>query len=181
MIDKKKLIDFLNSRISLSTEDSIIKLYIEKGDFDMEKPTNNDWRTLNDAMPAIGRIIKIKTKDGEERARLLCNSKDSSMHFFGIPRLKYIDTFSIIGWRHLPPEIRPDFGKLNIGDMVIFYTFCDIEKIEYKHCAVITEKTDNKSIGFSFRADNNPSMWVDERNIKKIIRINLETKKLEET
>lgn len=88
--------------------------------------------------------------------------------------------FDIEGWRPLPTERKPDFGRLKEGDCLI---------VEYK-CGLITfvffDKIENDEYPFCvfFYAESSSRRVVRAKNkfeeIEKITRINLETKEFED-
>jgi hypothetical protein len=185
VIDKERLIEFLEERIlkyrnSIFHEDVYntdecgrIISYIKKGEFDLKDKNINEWRTLEEEIPRLNQEAEIELNNGK-----ILRSKFSifnNYYAFITPLIYPVD---IKCWRPIPQERKPDFGSLREGDMVIFYTFDDMEKIEY--CSFIVDKKNDDCIGFSFRADMDPDVWIHYEDIKKITRINLETKEFEE-
>jgi hypothetical protein len=147
---------------------------LENGDKPVIEETKDDegWISVNDSLPQFSKTIEILFKDKYTAEASLAMVKDN-ISFLGKYGSVYLpfNTPNITHWRPLK-ERKPDFSKLNKGDIII---------VEYnigEKNAGIFEYEKMSTFGRIIYFKNG-SQAIDCK-IKKITRINLETKEFEE-
>jgi len=126
------------------------------------------WIKFEDEMPKLNQEIEIKFKRGKiEKSRV------EAVFLYIEDTYENIKTLQ--GWRPIKREKRPDFGKLNIGDLIV---------INYNNGDKVTgfyKKIDDRFIELKpFMNDTERNFISVHTGIKKITRINTEDKTFEE-
>lgn len=151
---------------------------LEEGDKPVSEETNEDeWIDINDQLPKIGELIEVVVpilyRQSIEKSIFTFNNNEYSFYF----KSEYSEKpwHNIKKWRHIK-EKRPDFGKLREGDFIAIET---------------NNRICNMAVGFfcGFDIDGDLMIGIQKSNhheaiyrseIKKITRINLETREFEE-
>lgn len=145
----------------------------------------NDWRTLEEEMPTLNQEVEVKFNNEEIRKlRFVINNKtffifqNTGRTFTGYPD-------NIVGWRPLPPERKPDFGKLKKGDFIVIESENEKSGVFYSHQDDLTISFISISYNVSLSSFENEIFkkfeWCCAKSyIKKITRINMQTKEFEE-
>jgi hypothetical protein len=183
MIDKEKILKHITSykdfleHFSISKYSVDLMNSIEKGKFDVKE--GSLWLTFEEGMPRLSQEVEVKFKDGEikelfltleeepisEIGRLIFVSRDKSF----TANLKQIES-----WRPIPEETerKPDFGRLNIGDHIVIN--------DNEACGCFCGISGNYLGLSTLKKDSSIFLSCDMVNIKKLTRINFETKEFEE-
>jgi hypothetical protein len=199
MIDKEKILKHITSykdfleHFSISKYSVDLMNSIEKGKFDVKE--SSLWLTFKEGMPRLNQEVEVKFKDSEikklfltleeepiyEICRLIFVSKDKSF----TANLKQIES-----WRPIPEETerKPDFGRLNQGDFILFEYDVrhDNPKLKYSKISGFVKKGFLESNGYLTIATElqycyfHDEVQYDKDKIIKITRINMETKEFEE-
>lgn len=144
--------------------------------------TDKSWISVHNSMPALNRLVEIKDMDDGQKfaefkvSRFKLSREDFNILYFLVDEDTLTDFSRVTHWRY-PVEKKPDFGKLNNGDIVILKLTNDKYSTKIGYVYSISEMgiciTNYKNIG-------NGNITHFFENIKKITRINLEKQTFEE-
>lgn len=172
---------FNKSQIYYMRADDIIAALrkLEEGDKPVSEETNEDgWIRLSKQFPPLEEIVELEINKDDKISKIkgyfrLSVSVSGFESYIFVDQKHYEFSGTVVQWRPLK-EKRPDFGKLRGGDK-IFITYDERDEIYGVTFKYMTD-------GY-LRSKYHPNHdYIDfcKDRIKKITRINLETREFEE-
>lgn len=137
------------------------------------------WIKLKDKMPNLHQEIEVKSYGGitEKTALVIGPYGDGDTLFFKSRECEYTLTVSEIEYWRPILERKPDFSKLKENDLILF-TYSGLK--EEETVGFLHSMKESIKIAREKSSDCPTLVTYDPSAIKKIIRINPETKKFEE-
>lgn len=141
----------------------------------------SDWIKLKDKMPNLNQEIEVKSYDGitEKTILTIAPYGDGDTLFFKSSSFEYELTITVSEIEYWRPilEKKPDFSKLKENDLILF-TYSGLK--EEENVGFFHSMREDIKIAREKSSDCPTLISYDPSAIKKIIRINPETGKVEE-
>lgn len=147
---------------------------------DIEKPPTKGWVNVEDNLPPPEQEIEVRFYDDNKHDYMIMKSK-LSRSSFNYYYFSSIGKYVVEEWRHIKKR-KPDFNNLKKGDLIVVEWEND-NKENGKQVGFFYKKEPPCIETFQFIYDDGTESRPEPLNIeviKKITRINLETKTFEE-